>query len=204
MKHEPSKREIAFTKFFLHTPAKTIYRSFADSISLQGHEKVLDFGSGYGTVAKWVAPRLTSGQLTCADISSIWQAECRNHLAKYKNITYFNDDIYHLDPSEQFDIIYAHFVLHDLPYPELKKVISHLIKLLKIGGKLYIREPVSDRNKFHTICKLLLQQKLQVLQTNQHLIPLMGTSFDIHYQKRALNHFNAPHTPPKSGQTGPG
>ena len=86
MQHEPSKREIALTKFFLHTPAKTIYRSFADSISLQGHEKVLDFGSGYGTVAKWVAPKLTSGQLTCADISSIWQAECRNHLAKYKNI----------------------------------------------------------------------------------------------------------------------
>lgn len=204
MKHEPSKREIALTKFFLHTPAKTIYRSFADSIPLQGNENVLDFGSGYGTVAKWVAPKLTSGQLTCADISSIWQAERRNHLAKYKNITYFNDDIYHLDPSEQFDIIYAHFVLHDLPYPELKKVIPHLIKLLKIGGKLYIREPVSDRNKFHTICKLLLQQKLQVLQTNQHLIPLMGTSFDIHYKKKALNHFNAPHTPPKSGQTGPG
>ena len=122
MKHEPSKREIALTKFFLHTPAKTIYRSFADSIPLQGNEIVLDFGSGYGTVAKWIAPRLRSGQLTCADISSIWQAECRKHLAKYKNIIYFNDDIYQLGPLEQLDIIYAHFVLHDLPYPELETV----------------------------------------------------------------------------------
>ena len=185
MKHEPSKREITLTKFFLHTPAKTIYRSFADSIPLQGNEIVLDFGSGYGTVAKWIAPRLRRGQLTCADISSLWQAECRKHLAKYKNIIYFNDDIYQLGPPEQFDIIYAHFVLHDLPYPELETVIPHLIKLLKRGGKLYIREPISDRKKFHTICELLLQQKLQVLQISQHFIPLMGISLDIHYQKRA-------------------
>ena len=204
MKHEPSKREIALTKFFLHTPAKTIYRSFADSISLQGYEKVLDFGSGYGTVAKWIAPRLRSGQLTCADISSLWQAECRKHLAKFENISYFNDDIYQLDASEQFDIIYAHFVLHDLPYPELETVIPHLVQLLKRGGTLVIREPISDPKKFQTICELLLQQKLRLLQTRQHFIPLMGKSFDILYQKRALNIPNAPHTPPKSGQTDPG
>lgn len=204
MQHEPSKREVALTKFFLHTPARSIYRSFADSIPLQGHESVLDFGSGYGTVAKWIAPRLRSGQLTCADISSLWQAECRKHLAKFENISYFNDDIYQLDASEQFDIIYAHFVLHDLPYPELEKVIPHLVQLLKRGGTLVIREPISDPKKFQTICELLLQQKLRLLQTRQHFIPLMGKSFDILYQKRALNIPNAPHTPPKSGQTDPG
>lgn len=204
MQHEPSKREVALTKFFLHTPARSIYRSFADSIPLQGNESVLDFGSGYGTVAKWIAPRLRSGQLTCADISSLWQAECRKHLAKFENISYFNDDIYQLDASEQFDIIYAHFVLHDLPYPELEKVIPHLVQLLKRGGTLVIREPISDPKKFQTICELLLQQKLRLLQTRQHFIPLMGKSFDILYQKRALNIPNAPHTPPKSGQTDPG
>lgn len=204
MQHEPSKREVALTKFFLHTPARSIYRSFADSIPLQGNESVLDFGSGYGTVAKWIAPRLRSGQLTCADISSLWQAECRKHLAKFENISYFNDDIYQLDASEQFDIIYAHFVLHDLPYPELETVIPHLVQLLKRGGTLVIREPISDPKKFQTICELLLQQKLRLLQTRQHFIPLMGKSFDIHYQKRALNIPNAPHTPPKSGQTDPG
>ena len=203
MQHEPSKREVALTKFFLHTPARSIYRSFADSIPLQGNESVLDFGSGYGTVAKWIAPRLRSGQLTCADISSLWQAECRKHLAKFENISYFNDDIYQLDASEQFDIIYAHFVLHDLPYPELEKVIPHLVQLLKRGGTLVIREPISDPKKFQTICELLLQQKLRLLQTRQHFIPLMGKSFDILYQKRALNIPNAPHTPPKSGQTDP-
>ena len=204
MQHEPSKREVALTKFFLHTPARSIYRSFADSIPLQGNESVLDFGSGYGTVAKWIAPRLRSGQLTCADISSLWQAECRKHLAKFENISYFNDDIYQLDASEQFDIIYAHFVLHDLPYPELETVIPHLVQLLKRGGTLVIREPISDPKKFQTICELLLQQKLRLLQTRQHFIPLMGKSFDILYQKRALNIPNAPHTPPKSGQTDPG
>lgn len=177
--YEPPKTEIFLTKFFIHTPFKEIYRSFASSIILKGDEEVLDFGSGYGTVAKYVAPRLTDGNLTCVDISKIWQYECRGYLRNFKNIYYFNDHIYRLDALEKFDIIYVHFVFHDICHIELEKIISHIIKILKTGGTLYIREPMSNKKVF----ELLNKSNLQIVKSKKIFIPLMGTSYEIQYKK---------------------
>lgn len=176
---EPSKTEILLTKFFIHTPFKEVYHSFARFITLRGDEKGLDFGSGYGTVAKYIAPRLTKGNLTCVDISKIWQQECQSYLRNFKNIYYFNDHIYRLGSLEKFDFIYVHFVLHDLSHSELERVISCLIEMLKPGGMLYIREPINNKKVF----ELLKQHNLQIIKSNQAFIPLMGKSYEIQYKK---------------------
>ena len=55
MKYEPTYLEMFLTKLAFVFCGKSVYRSFADSLPLEGGERVLDFGCGMGTVAYHVA-----------------------------------------------------------------------------------------------------------------------------------------------------
>jgi hypothetical protein len=53
MKYEPTCLEILLTKLAFVFYGKSVYQSFADSLPLDGGERVLDCGCDMGTVAYW-------------------------------------------------------------------------------------------------------------------------------------------------------
>ena len=95
---------------------------------------MLDFGCGMGTVAYYTAktdswtidlPGYFRKMVKCLsqDIASPWQ--CRLSAMGTPVLA-----------EESFDLIYCHFVLHDIAEGELERVIPELVKSLKSGGVL--------------------------------------------------------------------
>lgn len=180
MKCEPSLLEILMTRLSFLLYGKSVYRAFADRLPLNGEEQVLDFGCGMGTVAYYVARRLPKGYLTCMDISRRWMNACRRTLRNYMNISIRKWESSEI-ANESFDVVYCHFVLHDIPESELKVVISALVKSLKTGGVLVFRELLSDRDKIMCIKRLLEQNRLCHKESRITDIPLLGNALESVY-----------------------
>lgn len=182
MKCEPTRLEIFLTRLAFFFCGKSVYKTFADSLPLEGGERVLDFGCGMGTVAYFVAKRLPHGQLTCLDISGHWLDVCRKALRNCGNVIFLHGDATLLK-DESFDVVYCHFVLHDIPVSELERVISALAKCIKPGGLLVFREPLGETGKIGVIKRLLKQSMFFQRDSRITDIPLMGNSLESVYIK---------------------
>lgn len=184
MQQEPTLLEIFLTRLAFRFFGKAVYQAYASRLPLKGDERVLDFGSGLGTVAYHVVPRLPRGSLVCADISERWQAACRKTLRGSPGVTLYRGDIYALPLApESFDLVYCHFVLHDIPREELEKVIPALAGLLREGGGLAFREPLARGEALRLIQKLLEQNGLTQQDSRVTDVPLMGNALESIYRK---------------------
>jgi len=113
-------------------------------MGLRGDERVLDYGSGSGAAARHIAKRLRAGggRLTCVDISPSWQRALRRTLRRYQNAEYALGDVRDLGlPEGSFDVVLVHWMLHDVPVADRPSVLAVLARLLRPGGRLFIREP---------------------------------------------------------------
>ncbi len=120
------------------------YRRYADTIELRGDEAVLDFGAGSGGLAMHLAPRLKDGgSVTCVDICPPLVRIAEKRLRRYSNARCLLGRIENLYLEEaSFDRIVIHNALHDIPEGERKDTVAELARVLKLGGKLHLREPV--------------------------------------------------------------
>jgi SAM-dependent methyltransferase len=141
--YEPPPLEVKLTLGLGLTLLRPYYRSFARKLNLQGHEQVLDFGSGSGVCSRHIAARLDKGgQLHCVDVSRIWQIVIRRRLWRYDHVVYHCGSIGKLDlPDHSFDVILSHFVLHEIPNSQRNAIFRALAAKLKPGGRLIFREP---------------------------------------------------------------
>lgn len=178
---EPARLEILLTKLEFLLYGKSVYKEFADRLPFSGSERALDFGCGMGTVAYYAAKRLPRGSLTCLDISGRWLNACRKTLKRQKSAS-FIQDIGEL-PENGFDVVYCHFVLHDIPESGLKAVIPTLIRSLKPGGTLIFREPLDQAEKLYVIQRLT-QDGLTLVNSRVTDVPLMGNTLESVYKKQ--------------------
>ncbi len=183
MNFEPTRLEILLTRLAFFFCGKSVYQTFADRLPLEGKERVLDFGSGMGTVAYYVAKRLPDGHLTCLDISKRWLSVCRKTLCKFVNINYLKWESEELS-KETFNIVYCHFVLHDISERDLERVVPALAGCLKPGGALVFREPLNEKEKIKVIKSLLEKNKLFPVDSRITDIPIMGNALESIYIKR--------------------
>ncbi|HHU18602.1 MAG: class I SAM-dependent methyltransferase [Anaerovoracaceae bacterium] len=182
MKHEPAPLEIFLTRLAFFLYGKSVYKAFADRLPLEGREQVLDFGCGMGTVAYYVAKKLPHGHLTCLDISEQWMNVCRKTLRGYGNITFQQAESPKF-ANESFNLVYSHFVLHDIPVSELKRIISALAESLKSGGVFVFREPLKEMYKISVIKHLIEQNGLSLKDSRITDIPLLGNALESVYTK---------------------
>lgn len=182
MKYEPTRLEIFLTRIAFFLWGKSVYKTFADHLHLDGGEQVLDFGCGMGTVAFYVAKRLPNGKLTCLDISHRWLKECRRTLKSYGNVIFKLCEFMEL-LDESFDVVYCHFVLHDISESELEIVIPALAKSLKSGGSLFFREPLNNMERISVIKRLIEQNKLLLKDSRITDIPIVGNTLESKYIK---------------------
>lgn len=183
MKHEPTHLEIFLTKLAFFLFGKSVYKTFADQLPLDGKEQVLDFGCGMGTVAYYVAKKLPQGHLTCLDISRRWLNACRKTLRSFGNITFLQSEATAL-VKDSFDAVYCHFVLHDIPESELERVIPALADSLKPDGIMVFREPLNETEKIGVIKRLIEQNQLFLKDSRITDIPVMGNAIEGVYIKQ--------------------
>lgn len=182
MSQEPTRLEMCMTRLAFLLYGKPIYQAFAERLPLKGDERVLDFGSGMGTVAFYAANRLPHGHLTCLDISKRWLNACRKTLRGYGATAFLHIEAPALI-ADSFDVIYCHFVLHDILEDDLERVIPALVKSLKAGGTLIFREPLHAAEKLNRIKRLLEQNRLSLTDSRITDVPLMGNALESAYIK---------------------
>lgn len=144
--HEPSTLEIWITLLAGRLLGGRFYEPYVEGLGLRGDERVLDFGTGAGTPARYLAARLqrAGGHLTCLDVSQRWQAVARRRLQRFDHVDFVLGDV-RTAPLEQdsFDLIFIHFVLHEIPASERPGTVRRLSELMAEGGRLAIREPLN-------------------------------------------------------------
>ena len=185
MNYEPSLLEIFLTKIAFILCGKSVYEEFANRLKISGKETVLDFGSGLGTVGFYVARKLTEGQLICYDISKRWMSICRKTLRKYKNVSFLQSEF----PSfaaDSFDIIFCHFVLHDISNNELEGIIPVLANSLKFNGSLTFCEPINETIKIFEIKRLIEKNGLSLKESRITDVPLMCNALECVYIKNII------------------
>lgn len=186
MQLEPSFLEILLARLAFCFFGKTVYQAYAHRLPLREDARVLDFGSGLGAVAYYTAPHLPHGQLICTDISARWLAACRRTLRGSPGVTLHRGNIYALPlPPGSFDLVYCHFVLHDIPREELERVIPALAGLLKAGGRLAFREPLMGE-PLRLIQTLLEENGLTQQESRVTDVPLMGNTLESIYRKERI------------------
>ena len=182
MNNEPAYLETFLTKLAFRFYGKPVYKTFADCIPIKGGEQVLDFGCGMGTVAYYVAKRLLHGHLTCLDISGCWLNACRNTLKDFNNTTYMHA-AFPMLPENRYDVVYCHFVLHDLSQINLETVMPALVKSIKPGGVFIFREPLKEAEKLRIVKSLAEKSGLHLKDSRITDIPLMGNALESIYEK---------------------
>lgn len=185
---EPSFLELLLTRLAFALFGKRVYRDFAERLTLKPTDVLLDFGSGMGTVAYYAAQRIPQGHLVCADVSGRWRRACEKTLRRFSNVSYvLLDADYDALPSG-FDVIYCHFVLHELNHAELDCAIARFENRLNEGGRLVFREPLSESAKLSLVKRLLEQSGMKLQESRIRDIPYMGNVLESIYRKTERRH----------------
>jgi len=183
--YEPSSLEILFSVITGQLLA-AVYRDYIDRLNLHGNERVMDFGSGGGTLARIVAERLLvgGGTLTCVDISERWMRLLQRRLKHFPNVRYYHlGHFSELSPSAQSqDIVLVHFVLHLIPPEERDDVMRHLAGQLIRNGRLCVREPTAQIS-LEEIDRHAMAAHLVQIEAAISRMPLMGETYEVVYCK---------------------
>lgn len=133
----------------VYDPLRAGYlRRVVASLELAGSERVLDFGSGAGSEAIYLARALDrGGRLTCLDVSPTWLAEARRRLSGFGNVDFLLGEAPEVGlPAGGFDVVWAHYVLHDVDRAALPAVLEALARALGPEGRFVAVEPAATRH----------------------------------------------------------
>lgn len=111
--------------------------------SLEG-QKILDFGSGFGIVADFLAEK---NKVTAIELSSDMIAECKQDFS-YEQLQGSLDLLQSL-PDQSFDVIICHNVLEYVSEPSL--YLAEFSRLLKKDGKISLVKHHEIGRIMHTV-----------------------------------------------------
>ena len=185
---DPTPGDVRLTRLATNWLLSPYYARFARSLGLTGGERVIDFGSGSGALARHLAPILVGGQgqLTCIDVSPVWLAVARHALRRWNHVDFRLGDVatLGLEPGT-FDVVAIHFVLHDVPSDARQRTVDALSRALRPGGRVELREPLRARHgmAIQEIDDLMLSAGLRPRAKRVHAYPLLGPVLTATYVK---------------------
>jgi ubiquinone/menaquinone biosynthesis C-methylase UbiE len=143
--YEPSNWSVYMQQALRPISKRYLYNQYVNSLPLRPDSKILEFGSGIGVMAELFARRLNDGELTCVDISDRYLSKARKNLRDYPNTSFVRGRLTKLNIEEsEYDAINIHFVLHDIEKKDREQLICEMYRLLKPGGKVFVREPLKE------------------------------------------------------------
>jgi len=113
-----------------------------EMLEIKGYEVVLDFGCGTGRLSYWIAPRVKKVVGLEITPEMIQLAEKNRTSANVEFMLY--DGVHFPAFSYTFDLVLSVGVLQLMKGEILRKTVSELAQYLRIGGKFYLVEQVSD------------------------------------------------------------
>jgi cyclopropane fatty-acyl-phospholipid synthase-like methyltransferase len=122
--------------------ARDYVHRLTESIDLSGASSVLDFGCGFGHVARELAPRVQT--LSLWDSSAHVRSLARLRVADIPNIQLVDltaDENVNLHQGE-FDLILVHSVVQYMTLEELNTWLERWRRLLRPGGRLILSDLV--------------------------------------------------------------
>ena len=146
---EPSAAEVLGSRVMMNGALSPLYRRYVDEMRLRGDERVLDYGSGSGAAARHLAKRLGAGggSLDCIDVSARWQRLLQKTLSGCPGVVLRLGDIRTMGLEEgSYDVVLVHWMLHDIHPADRPSIIAELARLLRPGGRLFLREPTGARH----------------------------------------------------------
>jgi ubiquinone/menaquinone biosynthesis C-methylase UbiE len=155
-------------------------------MKLSGSENVLEYGSGSGNMSVILAKELKDGTLTCLDISEKWLETVRKRLRKFRRVNYILGDLTELElPSGRFDVIVVHFVIHDISPTDRQARVQKLASLLKIGGRIYLKEPTRETHgiSLTEVRRLLSDVGLKEIASTERKESPIGDVLHVVYEK---------------------
>lgn len=185
---EPTKTMILVHEFFWFKLLRGYYQKLVGSLDLNGDEKVLDFGCGPGAASKFIALTLEKGQgeLTCLDISDKWIKRAKRKLNRFSNVKFYAVDIreWH-ERDEYYDLVFIHFMLHDIPQSERPEIIKALAQKMSAGATLIIREPTKECHGMSPdeIQELMQKNRLKETISVTAKRAFLGTMYTGYYKK---------------------
>ncbi|MEN9938430.1 MAG: hypothetical protein RLZZ387_5009 [Chloroflexota bacterium] len=114
----------------------------------QGHERVLDMGSGAGHTALALAPHVAS--VTAVDLADAMLEQGQRLAAErgIANITFVRGDVEQLDfPDASFDIVSSRYSAHHYPRPAA--ALREAARVLRPGGALLLADIVAPDEPAH-------------------------------------------------------
>ncbi len=118
----------------------------ADSLALQGDERVLDLATGTGRVARPVAKRLKTGRVVGVDQALAMLDVGHQH---EDPIPHYQQSAGEADAlpfkSNSFDRAFVSFSLHHFHNPE--GVVKEVLRVLKNGARFVVLDPVIEEAK---------------------------------------------------------
>ncbi len=125
---------------------RLFYRTICSQLEDIKGKKVLDFGSGFGFTANFLAQ---NNDLTATEIDADMIAAAKNE----HNYTQIHGGISSLCniPDQSFDLVVCHLVLEFVDHPA--DIIQKLLRVLKVGGTL----SVVKHNKNGRIIQAIVQ-----------------------------------------------
>lgn len=182
--HEPGSLEVFLTVAIGNISGST-YNEYVDRLGLKGDERILNFGSGAGKPAIYLARRLLrrGGHVTCLDISRVWIETAQKRLKRHPNVDFCLGDITTLNlPGKCLDALFLHFVLHDIEASERPRIVSELERTLVDRGQVFIREPLRFISQ-QEIRQLLRRNCLAEVRSTITQVPTQGIAYEGVWQK---------------------
>lgn len=115
------------------------YNYAVDSLIIEKHSSILDFGSGRGHGLKVIKAKLKPARLTSIDKESSYIHIAQLPLHSDDNIEFIVSDRLLALKSNSFDAIFCMHVLEHLPNPEV--ILSDFKRVLKNNGRLIVATP---------------------------------------------------------------
>jgi ubiquinone/menaquinone biosynthesis C-methylase UbiE len=175
----PSRLAMAGYRF-IYDPLRAGYlRGLVASLALTGSENVLDFGSGPGSEAIHLTRALDGGgRVACLDVSSSWLAEARERLRGVDNVDFLLGSATEVGlPAEAYDLVVAHYVLHDVDPDSLPGALAALARSLRRGGRFLVVEPVGSHHGLSADELVSLMREAGLAEQSRELIqPPFGTA----------------------------
>lgn len=82
--------------------------------------------------------------MTCVDVSQAWLRAAQRTTERCSNVEFKLGELAALDiKNGVYDVVFIHFVLHDMPAGRRPDTVRHLAAKLRSGGRLSLREPTS-------------------------------------------------------------
>jgi ubiquinone/menaquinone biosynthesis C-methylase UbiE len=140
---EPSNISVYIQKALRPLSKRFYFTNYVNSLPLRIDDKVLEFGSGVGTMAGLLVNRLPKGELTCVDLSRRYLSATKKHLKDYANASFLSNKLVNFEKgTKHYDAINIHFALSEVLKEERAALLAEMFELLRPGGKVFLREPI--------------------------------------------------------------